>query len=115
MSQESVANTMGLTFQQLQKYEHGTNRISSSRLYQLALILGVDVAYFFETVDVDTAVAAAGSETLGADALPAEIMTWRRTAVIVRTYYAIADDAMRKTALDLLKSLGSQRASPLES
>ncbi len=49
LSQEAVSRTIGLTFQQLQKYEHGTNRISASRLYQLATILNVPVNYFFET------------------------------------------------------------------
>ncbi|MCF8534076.1 MAG: helix-turn-helix domain-containing protein [Reyranella sp.] len=47
MSQEKLGNAVGLTFQQIQKYERGTNRISASRLYEFAGKLGVDVGYFF--------------------------------------------------------------------
>ena len=47
LSQTALADAMGLTFQQLQKYEHGANRISASRLYDLSQILGVDMGYHF--------------------------------------------------------------------
>lgn len=52
MSQEELANTLGLTFQQVQKYEKGHNRIGASRLYQLAKIFDVKVQFFFEGIAV---------------------------------------------------------------
>jgi transcriptional regulator with XRE-family HTH domain len=54
MTQEKLADELGLTFQQVQKYEKGTNRIGSSRLAQIARVLGVSVAFFFEGLDGQT-------------------------------------------------------------
>jgi len=51
LSQTALADKVGVTFQQIQKYEKGTDRISASRLLQLARVLGVDVSYFFEGTD----------------------------------------------------------------
>ena len=82
MSQSAVAEKLGLTFQQLQKYERGHNRISASRLYELAQLFGVPVAYFYEEVE-------AGK---GA---PDETLTKRETLELVRAYYAITDPAVR--------------------
>ena len=108
MSQEAVSKLLGLTFQQLQKYEHGTNRISGSRLYQLSLILHCPVSFFFETVDVEggaeaaqEAYAAAGA----ADEVPADLMKKRKTVELVRAFYAIDDEKQRTAALNLLKTL----------
>lgn len=107
MSQESVAKTMGLTFQQLQKYEHGTNRISGSRLYQLATILHVPVSFFFETVDVEhPPEPAIEAELLEADSMPGDVMKKRRTVELVRAFYAIDGEKQRNAALNLLKTLG---------
>jgi len=107
-SQEAVSKVIGLTFQQLQKYEHGTNRISASRLYQLALILHVPVSHFFENVDVE-----GGTETAqefyeaaaDADDVPSDLMKKRKTVELVRAFYAIDDDKQRNAALSMLKSL----------
>ena len=57
MSQEKLADALGLTFQQIQKYERGTNRVSASKLYEAATALGTPVAYFFEGLEGDTKVA----------------------------------------------------------
>jgi len=51
MSQEALAQTSGITFQQVQKYERGANRLSASRIYEFAMVLGVSVAYFFEGLE----------------------------------------------------------------
>jgi transcriptional regulator with XRE-family HTH domain len=55
MSQEKVAEALGLTFQQVQKYERGTNRIGSSRLFDLTRIFSVPISYFFEGMEADVA------------------------------------------------------------
>ncbi|HTH97145.1 MAG TPA: helix-turn-helix domain-containing protein [Stellaceae bacterium] len=107
LSQESVSKTMELTFQQLQKYEHGTNRISASRLYQLATILHVPVSYFFETIDADEIVA---PETETApppgEGVSGDLMKKRKTVELVRAFYAIEGERQRNAALNLLKTLG---------
>ena len=108
LSQQAVSATLGLTFQQLQKYEHGTNRISASRLYQLAMILHVPVSYFFETVDVEggsEAAQEAYEAAAEADEVPSDLMKKRKTVELVRAFYAIDDDKQRNAALNLLKTL----------
>lgn len=115
LSQEAVSKVIGLTFQQLQKYEHGTNRISGSRLYQLSLILHVPVSYFFETVDVEGGPEAA-QEAYDAvnlhdiEDMPSDLMKKRKTVELVRAFYAIEDDRQRTAALNLLKTLAKSGA-----
>ncbi len=55
MNQETLARALGLTFQQVQKYEGGANRVSASRLSQIAEILGVPISYFFNDLEPDGA------------------------------------------------------------
>ena len=108
MSQEAVSKLLGLTFQQLQKYERGTNRISGSRLYQLSLILHAPVSFFFETVDVDGGPEAAEEAHAAADAadeMPSDLMRKRKTVELVRAFYAIEDEKQRMAALNLLKTI----------
>jgi len=108
MSQEVVSKSLELTFQQLQKYEHGTNRISGSRLYQLGIILHVPVSYFFETVDVDGGPAAAEDAVMSAaqaDEVPSDLMKKRKTVELVRAFYAIDDVKQQNAALAMLKAL----------
>ena len=111
LSQEAVSKVLGLTFQQLQKYEHGTNRISGSRLYQLSLILHTNVSFFFETVDADLGVAPAVvreayEAAVAADELPFDLMGKRKTIELVRAFYAIEDEKERSSALSLIKAMG---------
>ena len=111
MSQEAVSKLLGLTFQQLQKYEHGTNRISGSRLYQLSLILHCPVSYFFETVDVEGGAEAAQEAYAAADAadhVPSDLMKKRKTVELVRAFYAIDDEKQRTAALNLIKAVSGR-------
>ncbi|HLZ67173.1 MAG TPA: helix-turn-helix transcriptional regulator [Aliidongia sp.] len=113
LSQEAVSKVLGLTFQQLQKYEHGTNRISGSRLYQLSLILHCPVSFFFETIDVKGAAEAAQATyeaAAEADEVPADLMKKRKTVELVRAFYAIEDEKARTAALGLLKSISKASA-----
>ena len=108
LSQEVVSQPLGLTFQQLQKYEHGRNRISGSRLYQLSLILHCPVSYFFETIDVQVGPEAAQEAyeaAAEADTVPSDLMRKRKTVELVRAFYAIEDDKQRTAALNLLKAI----------
>lgn len=104
LSQEQVAKALGLSFQQLQKYEHGTNRVSGSRLYQLSLILQVPVTVFFEAVDIaPSAVAQSESDA----ALPADMMMRRKTHELVAAFYGIESSAQRDAAFKLVTSLAA--------
>lgn len=107
LSQEAVSKLLGLTFQQLQKYERGMNRISGSRLYQLALILHCPVSLFFETVEVPDAPKASlenDEMTAGPVGISPDLMTKRKTVEVVRAFYAIEDDRQRSAVLSMLKA-----------
>ncbi len=111
MSQEKLGEAIGLTFQQVQKYERGANRISASRLFDMSLILDVAIQYFFD--DMPTAVAAS-SPTLeggGAKKPPSyepDPMAKRETLEVVRAYYKIKDANVRKRLRELTKALGPE-------
>ena len=100
MSQMAVALKLGLSFQQLQNYERGHNRISASRLYELAQLFGVPVAYFYEDVE---AVKGAPDDTL----------TKRETLELVRAYYKITDPAVRDSIRRLTQAAAKFGQSPV--
>lgn len=91
----------GITFQQVQKYELGTNRISVSRLYEFSQILNVSIEYFFEGY--------AGNGTSDSVQTPFDddddILTKRETIKLVRTYYGIEDTAIRKQVMKMAQTL----------
>ncbi len=107
MSQERLGKELGLTFQQVQKYEKGTNRISASRLYRIAQILGVPVQYFFE--DLPTSVAAPVQEGFAeARTEQSMIMDFLNSSEglqLNRHFAAIKDPAVRRAVVDLVRSL----------
>ena len=111
MSQEKLADALGLTFQQVQKYERGANRIGAGRLWELSRALDVPIAYFFEDVEGGVAGARAPSELAEeAAAYGEDPMARRETLLLVRAYYGISDPAVRRRLLDLMKSLGDAAA-----
>ena len=106
MSQGKLGEALGLTFQQVQKYERGANRIGASRLYQLSKIFGVPVDYFFqdysETLVRDSQLTGF-SETGG---LPVKDPLMRReTLELVRSYYGIKNAKARKAIFELIKAM----------
>ena len=105
LSQERLARMVGITFQQVQKYERGANRIVASRLYQLAKVLDVPVSYFFEDLGSDAAAATAEGAT---EAASPDVMAERETLELVRAYYGIQDERVRRRAFDLLRTLSRQ-------
>ncbi len=105
MSQQKLGNALGLTFQQVQKYERGANRIGSSRLYQLSHILEVPVAYFFDEMDAGAEGAVPGLSEEPAQSYEAERFAKRETLELVRAYYRIDDPQIRNRVFELTKAL----------
>ena len=109
MSQEKLGNAVGLTFQQIQKYERGANRIGASRLYQFSQLLDVPVSFFFDEIPAEVKAAAdpgsLGLSDQGQAALDPDPMVRRETLELVRAYYKITDSRVRKRLFELVKSL----------
>jgi transcriptional regulator with XRE-family HTH domain len=113
MSQERLGDALGLTFQQVQKYERGMNRVGASRLFDLSRVLDVPISFFFD--DLPETVSATYSRSSQPQRMSAfaesqegfgdEAMSRRETLEMVRAYYRITDPAVRKRVFDLIKSL----------
>lgn len=112
LSQEKLGEAVGLTFQQIQKYERGANRIGASRLFEFSRILDVPVSFFFDDMTDRLKgdfgpMAAAGVAEPPQSALEPDPLTRRETLELVRAYYRISDPQVRKRLFELTKSLGS--------
>ncbi|MFC7476160.1 helix-turn-helix domain-containing protein [Dankookia sp. GCM10030260] len=112
MSQEKLGDALGLTFQQVQKYERGVNRIGASRLFDLSRVLDVPIGFFFD--DMPDALGGAGGShsarrSFGLaeqqESFDDETLHRRETLELVRAYYRINDPAVRKRVFELIKSL----------
>jgi transcriptional regulator with XRE-family HTH domain len=121
MSQERLGDSLGLTFQQVQKYERGVNRVSASRLFDLARVLEVPIGFFYDDLPegaaADSPARRAGvpgptvpfgfaesQESFGGTG--DENLHRRETLDLVRAYYKITEPSVRKRVLDLIKSMG---------
>ena len=91
MTQQKLAELVGIKFQQIQKYETGANRVSASRLWDIADALGVPVSFFFEGLK-DEEVA----DGPAVDGLPADLMADKEAMELVRSYYAIPENQRRR-------------------
>jgi transcriptional regulator with XRE-family HTH domain len=112
MSQERLGEALGLTFQQVQKYERGVNRIGASRLFDLARVLDVPIGFFFDDMPDGVGGTASGLPRRSAagfadaqDSFEDDALHRRETLELVRAYYRITDPAVRKRVFDLIKSL----------
>ena len=106
---ETLAKAVGVTYQQLQKYERGVNRVGASRLFTLSRALEVPVAFFFDEMPA-AAKRAPGRWSRGLAEAPAALLeadplSKRETTDLVRAYWGIADTRTRKRFLDLLKAI----------
>src|SRR3712207_2672757 len=105
MSQEKLGEALGLTFQQVQKYEKGTNRIGASRLHRIASVLGVPIEFFYEGAPH------ASSTTQGfADAASSnyvsDFLSSGEGVQLVKAFLAIKDPGVRRKIVELIKALG---------
>ena len=94
MTQQQLADKVGIKFQQIQKYETGMNRVSASRLWDIADALGVQISFFFEGL----------SEIELAPVVQGDIMADKEALELVRSYYAIPE-AQRRRLFDLARVL----------
>ena len=109
LSQEKLGEAIGLTFQQVQKYERGANRIGASRLHELSRVLDVPVSFFFDDMDPVRAPAIPGGfAEPPADAFESDPLRRPETAELVDAYFAIDDIAVRRRLLDLAKALAAE-------
>ena len=114
MSQERLGEALGLTFQQVQKYERGVNRVGASRLFDLSRVLDVPISFFFD--DMPDAISGdAGSLSTrrsgqhfpdASSGFSDDTLNRRETLELVRAYYRITDPGLRKRVFDLVKSMG---------
>ena len=112
LSQERLGEALGITFQQLQKYERGINRVGSSRLFDLSRILNVPVGFFFDDIPESWSDEELGSLTPShaiaakpAGLLYDEQMDRRETIELLRAYFRISDPSLRQRMFDLIKAV----------
>lgn len=113
MSQEQLGKACGLTFQQIQKYERGTNRMGSSRLFQFAKLLDVSISYFFDDVRTERATIQPSAGFAEKEQSPldgiaqgeSELLYRRETLELIRAYYRIHDPKTRRKVYELVKSM----------
>jgi transcriptional regulator with XRE-family HTH domain len=111
LSQEKLGEAIGLTFQQVQKYERGSNRIGASRLWELARKLDVSVEFFFDERDPVRAPPTAGFGEAPQEAFDADPLHKRETVELVKAYYEIDNPAVRRRFFELAKALAAKHES----
>jgi len=105
LSQEKFGEAIGLTFQQVQKYERGANRMGASRLYQASRALDVPVSFFFDQMPED--IIGSILPTAPEPKVEAESSQKGETHDLVRAYFAIPDNAVRKRVFELVKAVAN--------
>jgi len=109
LSQEKLGERLGLTFQQIQKYERGANRIGASRLHQLGQVLGVPVEFFYDDTDpVHAPAIAPGFAETPAETFDSDPLRRRETVELVDAYYTIEDQTVRRRLFELAKALAAE-------
>jgi transcriptional regulator with XRE-family HTH domain len=104
LTQQQVAESIGIRFQQIQKYECGANRVTASRLYELAESLNVPMNYFFEGLPQADAAAASPLAANDRDRISADVLSQKETLELIRVYYKLGERPRRRL-LDLAKCL----------
>lgn len=113
LSQEKLGEAIGLTFQQVQKYERGANRVGASRLYDLSRVLDVPVSFFFDDMPDEISSKSVHERremSESPDPFDNDPMNRRETLELVRAYYRITDPNQRKKIFELVKSMGTLAA-----
>jgi len=107
MSQENLGEKLGITFQQIQKYEKGTNRVGASRLQAISSILGVPVSFFFEDFVSQDAAGGKGFGEESSATFALDFVTSPEGLQLNRAFFKIGDAKVRRKIIDLVKVLAS--------
>jgi len=107
MSQEKLGEQLGLTFQQVQKYEKGANRIGASRLFQISQILTVPVDFFFDGLQPEDVPGHPGFSESSSSHFELDILSTSEGIQLNSAFFSIRDTNVRKKILDLIKALGA--------
>ena len=113
MSQDDLGNAVNITFQQIQKYERGYNRIGSSRLYEFSCILNVSVAYFFEEYESGDGIEAVNALPRAANADLNSLESNKEVLALIRSYYGIKNENVRRRILGLVRALSAAEGSDI--
>ena len=108
MSQEKLGDSLGITFQQIQKYEKGTNRVGASRLQNISAILNVPVAFFFEDAPGDPSTGQPGLSEASNSNYVVDFLSSSEGLQLNRAFVKIQDSKVRRKIVDLVKALGSE-------
>ena len=110
-SQEELADAVGVTFQQVQKYERGTNRMGASRIFDMSTVLDVPVSYFYQDMPEEIKARNSAESTPPSESFETSndpelsLYTKRETLELVRYYFQIPDKNIRTELMDLIRSL----------
>jgi len=105
MSQEKLGEHLGLTFQQIQKYEKGINRIGASRLFDLSKVLAVPVQFFYEELPMASGDAAGGFADRPAESYAVEFLSSREGLELNKAFARITDPRVRRSIVELVRAL----------
>lgn len=113
MSQERLGEQLGLTFQQVQKYEKGVNRIGASRLFDLAQVLGVPIQYFYESMPaaVSGQLGMVGFADKPGDTYVADFLSSRDSVELNKAFARITDARIRRSIVDMVRSIAGEDVS----
>ena len=106
MSQEKLGEALGLTFQQVQKYEKGTNRIGASRLHRIANVLGVPIEFFYEGAPQGNLTG--GFAEASSSAYVSDFLSTAEGVQLVKAFLAVKDPKIRRKIVELIKTLAGQ-------
>ncbi len=116
LSQEKLADAVGVTFQQIQKYERGTNRVSASRLFNFSKVLDVSLEYFYQGLDNDNTPKTLqgmsdndqqpfGGTNAAEMQIPEDLLQDKEVIELIRAYFSITDPKKRKEIIRFIKSM----------
>ena len=108
MSQEKLGESLGITFQQIQKYEKGTNRVGASRLQNISAILNVPVSFLFEDAPGDQVGGATGMAEASSSNYVVDFLSSAEGLQLNRAFVKIADPKVRRRLVDLVKALAAE-------
>ncbi len=112
MSQKNLAKAVGVSFQQIQKNERGTNRIGASRMFELSKVLDVPVSFFFDELPPQPAIKSAIPKKISAEnraAFAPDLMGAKETTELLDSYYAVKSQRLRKRLLTFIRGLNRAR------